>query len=130
MRAEAEGGADAEVAAAAPARGPEQIGVVVGIGAAHAAVGIDHLQLEQVVDRQTVLSDQRARAASQGESGDARGGAEAARHHQPLGTKRLIEGEVPQAGLHRGDAAPVVHLHPVISLTSITIPASTTDKPS
>ncbi len=71
MQVEFQRRGDAEVAAAAANR-PEEIGVLAGAGAAHAAVGHHHLGRSQVVEREPVLRHQPADAAAKRQAGDAR----------------------------------------------------------
>ena len=70
VEAELERGDDAEVAAAAAQR-PEQLGVVVGVGADELAVGGDELDRGQAVGLQAVAAGEPAHAAAERVAGDA-----------------------------------------------------------
>jgi hypothetical protein len=70
MDGELDRGDDAEVAAA-PAQGPEEIGVVLRVGAHQLAVGGDELQRRDGVGLQAVLARQPAHAAAERVAGDA-----------------------------------------------------------
>ena len=105
MKAIAELGDDAEVAAAAPDR-PEQVGVLVGAGLDLGTVGEDDVRAQQVVDREAVLAGQVADAAAQGQAADAGRSQDAERgRHPDLGGRGVDLGEGrPAAG---GDRAAV-----------------------
>ena len=65
-----QGGDDAEAAAAAAQR-PEQVGLVLAVGAAELAVGGHYLDRQHVAGRQAVLAAQEAQAAAEGVTHDA-----------------------------------------------------------
>ena len=98
---EQEGGDDAEVAAAA-AHGPEEIGVLVLAGGHEPPVGQNHLDGQQVINRQAIGARQIAQPAAQRQAADAGGGDDAAGHGQAIGVCCLID-------LAPGAAAPYAH---------------------
>jgi hypothetical protein len=65
-----ERGDDAEVATTT-AYGPEQVGMFVGAGCDKAAIGEDHVNAQQVVDRQAQCTREVAGASAQRQSTDA-----------------------------------------------------------
>ena len=80
-------GDDAEAAAAA-AQGPEEIGLVAGVGAHEAAVGEDDLHGGQGVGSEPVAAAEPPHAAAQRVAGDADVGRGAVQRHQPVGGGR------------------------------------------
>ena len=109
VESEGQLGDDAEVAAAT-ADGPEQLGIVVFVDAAHPAVGGDDLGLDERVHREPVLAREVSHAAAEGETRDAhrRGVAESdgqAVRRQGGGD---LAGGQPGAGTH--GALPQVHV--------------------
>jgi hypothetical protein len=70
MQPDAHGGQHAEVAAAT-ADGPEQVGLVRGVGGNQPAVGQDDPGAEQVVQGQAEAAGKRAVTAGQGQPGQA-----------------------------------------------------------
>src|SRR5262245_44080497 len=70
VQPELEGRSNSEVTAAA-ANGPEEIGVLVGRGAADGSVGHDHFHRFQVVEGETVFRHQPSEAAAERQSGNA-----------------------------------------------------------
>ena len=101
MRLEQEARHDAEVAAA-PAHGPEQVGMLALAGRHEAAVGKHHVDFEQVVDRQAVLAREVAGAAAERQPGHA--GA-------PDDTERHREAERVGGMVYVGRRATRVHPH-------------------
>src|SRR5690606_19485251 len=89
---------DAEVAAAAAQR-PQQVGVLVGVGADDAPVGGDQLGREQVVAGEAVLALQPAGAAAHREAGDAGG------RHAAAGGGEAVRGRGAVGGRPGGAAA-------------------------
>jgi hypothetical protein len=83
---------DAEVAAAA-AKTPEQVRILVRTRVNDVAVRSDHLGSHQVVARQPVLCGQVADAAAKREPGDAGGADDAAGRDKTVGLRRGVEVE-------------------------------------
>ena len=69
VQAELQAGHDAEVAAAAADR-PEQVGMVLGVGAHELAVCRHDVGGQQIVDREAVLADEEPDAAAQRDPAD------------------------------------------------------------
>jgi hypothetical protein len=90
VRAEGEGGDDAEVAPAAAQR-PEQVRVPVLVGRDQGAVGQHHVGGQQVVHGQAEAPGQVADAAAQGQPADAGGGDEAAGDGHPEGHGGVVD---------------------------------------
>ena len=65
-----ERGNDAEITPTAP-KAPQQVGVLVGVGGEHTAIGGDHVGRDQVVATEAVVTGQPSDAASQRKTGDA-----------------------------------------------------------
>src|SRR5262245_25578431 len=86
---ELERSGDAEVAAATTHR-PEEVGVLVRTGPAHAAVGHDQLYRAQVVEGQAVLGHEPAQATAQREAGDASGAYHASGRGQPMDLRLAV----------------------------------------
>ena len=105
MKAELEGGDDAEVAAAPPQR-PEQIGVVAFAGPQQLAVGRHHVGGQQIVDREPVLAAEPAETAAERQSGDSGRRVDAERRRPAERLRFAVE--VAQRGTRR-DARPPVH---------------------
>src|SRR5690606_7948817 len=99
-------------AAASPYR-PEQVGVLLRIGAHDAAVGRHHLGGEDVVDGQPVLADQEADPSGEGDPADSHrcGVTETRGEPVPSGSLGVITGE--RSGLGPRGPAVDVDLHPV-----------------
>jgi hypothetical protein len=83
MQANAHRGYDSKIAAAA-AQGPEQFGVVRGIGAHELAVGEDDLGPQQVVQSEAILSVQQTIAAAERQARHADGAAIAGHGDEPM----------------------------------------------
>lgn len=101
MQPELERGDDPEVAAA-PADGPEQIGVLVGRGPQDPAIGGDDFRGDQVVDAQAVVPGQPAHAAAQDESPDAGVTDQPGGDGQPVGLGRRVHVSQQRAAADRG----------------------------
>ena len=87
---EQERGDDAEVAAAA-ANGPEQVGVLLGIGGHEPAVGQHHVHFEDVVDGEAAFAGEMTEPAAQRQPADAGGRDDAGRHGIAERVRRVID---------------------------------------
>ena len=65
--------------------------MLVGIGGDEAAVGQDHVHLEQIVDGEAIAARQVAQPAAEGDPADAGGGDDAVRQRQPEGIGGVVE---------------------------------------
>lgn len=90
VQAEGEPGDDAEVPAAA-AHGPEQVGVLGRARGDLTAVREDHVDGEQVVDRQAEPAGEVAQATAEGEPADPRGRDDAARCREAVGVGGAVD---------------------------------------
>ena len=90
MEAVLERGHDAEVAAAA-AQCPEEIGMLVGAGAQHVAVGGNELERHDVVAREAVFPREPADAAAERQTANTRLRDDAERHRQAEDVRLAIE---------------------------------------
>jgi hypothetical protein len=109
---EPEAGRHAEVPAAAPDR-PEEVGVRVGVHPEDLTVGGDQLGSQQRVDRQAVLPDQEADAATERDPPDADGPGVAEAGGQVVGVGRDRVPGGGQPGVGPGSAGRRVDLEPV-----------------
>ena len=111
--AERERGDHAEVAAAAPAAGPEQVRVGAGAGRPDLAVSGDDLQRLNVVAGQPVGPGDHADAAAERQPGDADRRARTAGHRAAVGREPAVEVDEPGPGADgRGAAADAHAGHP------------------
>ena len=94
---------DAEVAAAA-AESPQQVGVLLLACLDHAAVGQDHVRLEQVVDREAAPAGQVAQPAAKGQAADSGGGDDPAGGGHPERVRCVVDVAPYTAALHVDDA--------------------------
>ena len=96
-----EGGHYAEITAAA-AQAPKEVLVLRRAGRQDATVGSDHISRDEIVDRKAVLAGQPSKAATEGESGDARIGDSASSRGEPEGLGLMVELDPLHAGLGPG----------------------------
>ena len=89
MQAERKRSYHSEIAAAAAHR-PEQVLVLVLIGRHEASVGENHVDGQQIVDRQTVFARQVADSTAQSQAAHAGGRNNSARHGQPERVRRVV----------------------------------------
>ena len=93
MAAERERRDDAEVAAA-PAQGPEEIRLSLGVGLHDRAVGQDDCRRDEIVDREPQCPRQMSNASAEGEPTDARGADDSDGNAQPVlmrGVEHVLE---------------------------------------
>ena len=95
---ELELGDDPEVAAGTT-QAPEQVGVLVGAGLHELAFRSDHVDRQQLVDRQPVLAHEPADAAAQGQPRQPSMGDDAGRDSQSELLRLPVEVAEPDAGL-------------------------------
>ena len=86
-----EGGNDAEITPTAP-KAPQQVGVLVGVGGEHTAIGGDHVGGDQVVATEAVTTGQPSDAASQRKTGDAGVRVGTSRRGEAEGLGLVVEG--------------------------------------
>jgi hypothetical protein len=104
-------GCDAEVAAPA-AEAPEELGILLGVGADHVAAGGDKLGADQVVAGEPVLGGQVADPAAEGEACDTGRADDPARGDQAVGLGRRVEVGPGCAARGAGYPSVGIDLHP------------------
>ena len=107
MRPEDEARDDAEVAAAASAKRPVEVGVLMRIGHDRTAVREDDGRLEQVVAGQAELARGKADAAAEGEACDANGRARAGGDRSSVPPQAVVDVDQACAGTDDRTAASV-----------------------
>jgi hypothetical protein len=108
VEGELERGNDAEVRARAAHR-PEEIGVLALVGAHEAAVGRDHLDRAEVVDREAVLALEPAHAAAEGQPANAGVRHDAHGTNEPVCLRRCVKLAEERAAVHARCARLRVH---------------------
>jgi hypothetical protein len=83
----------AEIAAAAPAGGPEEVLILALAGAKKLAVGGHDLDLHQAVAREPVAARQKAQSTARHEAGDPDGGTGSTGDRLPMRPERAIRGK-------------------------------------